>query len=312
MYSTNLDPTYGTMVVTVNVDDTSDDDFIGFVLGYDEGEGEAAGGDYLLISWKQASQRDSSWGRAAEGLTLSSVSGQASDEDLWTLSGDVSEITDAATYGSTGWSSGTDYTFEIDYTPTSLDVSVNGVVQFSETGTFPEGPLGFYTFSQKDVEFTIDAPQVYTDCVVVDTDGDGLNDDEETDTYGTDPNNADSDGDGLNDGDEVNTWSTDPNDSDSDDDGLDDYEEVITHGTDPNDEDTDGDGLSDGDEVNTYGTDPDDNDSDNDGLSDGREVMTEGSDPNDKDTDDDGLTDYTEVITYGTDPTDTDTDGDGL
>ena len=66
----------------------------------------------------------------------------------------------------------------------------------------------------------------------IDSDGDGLSDDEEA-TLGTDPNNADSDGDGLSDGAEVNT-----------------------HGTDPNNPDSDGDGLSDGEEVNTYGTDP--------------------------------------------------------
>ena len=40
----------------------------------------------------------------------------------------------------------------------------------------------------------------------VDTDGDGLFDDDETDTYGTDPNKADTDGDGMNDGDELASW----------------------------------------------------------------------------------------------------------
>ena len=42
-----------------------------------------------------------------------------------------------------------------------------------------------------------------------DTDGDGLLDSEEIDTYGTDPLVADTDGDGLNDGDEVENG-TDP------------------------------------------------------------------------------------------------------
>jgi hypothetical protein len=67
-------------------------------------------------------------------------------------------------------------------------------------------------------------------CTDIDTDGDGICDEDEV-TNGTDPNNPDSDGDGINDGDEI---------------GL---------GTDPTNPDTDGDGVNDGDEV-TLGTDP--------------------------------------------------------
>ncbi|MHC1604037.1 MAG: hypothetical protein ACXQTK_05015, partial [Candidatus Syntropharchaeales archaeon] len=87
-----------------------------------------------------------------------------------------------------------------------------------------------------------------------DTDGDGLNDEEEM-YYGTDPFSDDSDGDGLNDYEEVYSYSTDPNDSDTDSDGLNDYEEVNDYDTDPNDADTDGDGLNDGQEVDSR-TDP--------------------------------------------------------
>jgi len=64
----------------------------------------------------------------------------------------------------------------------------------------------------------------------------------------------DEDGDGLGDEEELNTWSTDPNDADSDDDGLTDGEE-IARGTNPNNHDSDGDGLKDGVEVEA-GTDP--------------------------------------------------------
>ncbi|MFL2860194.1 MAG: hypothetical protein ACJZ85_01485 [Pontiellaceae bacterium] len=67
---------------------------------------------------------------------------------------------------------------------------------------------------------------------VIDSDGDGLSDEDEVDIHLTDPNDADSDNDGLTDGDEVNTYSTDPNDADSDDDDLIDGDEV-TNGTSP-------------------------------------------------------------------------------
>ncbi len=70
----------------------------------------------------------------------------------------------------------------------------------------------------------------------VDTDGDSLTDEQEA-ALGTDPNNPDSDGDGLNDGDEVNTFGTDPLDEDTDDDGFNDNEEIDA-GTDPGDPDS--------------------------------------------------------------------------
>jgi hypothetical protein len=65
-----------------------------------------------------------------------------------------------------------------------------------------------------------------------DTDDDGLNDNEEVNTYYTDPADSDSDGDGLADGDEVNIYGTDPADADTDGDGENDDFELF-QGTDP-------------------------------------------------------------------------------
>ncbi|GGW96886.1 hypothetical protein GCM10007391_33710 [Alteromonas halophila] len=69
-----------------------------------------------------------------------------------------------------------------------------------------------------------------------DADGDGLGDDEELDTWNTDPNNPDSDGDGLLDGEEVSIGSS-PTEEDTDSDGIDDGTEVA-NGTDPTNPDT--------------------------------------------------------------------------
>lgn len=128
----------------------------------------------------------------------------------------------------------------------------------------------------------------------VDTDGDGLTDQEEAE-LGTDPNNADSDDDGLTDSEEVNEYNTDPLNADTDGDGLNDGDEVMSHNTDPLNEDSDGDGINDGDEVNEYRTDPNDEDSDGDGISDYDEVFTHNSDPNNEDSDGDGFTDSEEL-----------------
>lgn len=66
----------------------------------------------------------------------------------------------------------------------------------------------------------------------LDTDGDGLTDEEEIEIYGTNPNDSDSDNDGLSDGAEADVHGTNPLDLDTDGDGFDDGEEV-TAGTNP-------------------------------------------------------------------------------
>ena len=149
----------------------------------------------------------------------------------------------------------------------------------------------------------------------IDTDGDGLTDDEET-GLGTDPLNPDTDGDGLSDGTEVDLagFAACPNPllADSDADGLDDGIEV-TLLLDPCDADFDDDGLADGNE-NALGTNPANPDTDGDGLLDGTEVDTATGgcpDPLVADTDGDTLSDGAEV-TGGTNPCNPDTDGDSV
>jgi hypothetical protein len=88
----------------------------------------------------------------------------------------------------------------------------------------------------------------------VDSDGDGLDDDEEL-SYGTDPYDPDTDNDGLTDGEEV------------------------SNGTDPNDPDTDGDGIIDGDEV-TSDSDPNNGDQDGNGTPDGQDDWDDDGIPN--------------------------------
>ena len=66
----------------------------------------------------------------------------------------------------------------------------------------------------------------------------------------------DSDGDGISDDNEINKYHTDPHKADTDGDGLNDFQEIFFYRTDPNKPDTDGDGLFDGEEVLKYHTDP--------------------------------------------------------
>lgn len=183
-----------------------------------------------------------------------------------------------------------------------------------------------------------------SDPFVADSDGDGLTDYQEMNTYGTNPISADSDNDGDNDSDEISYGSDplDPNSSrdtdldgmndnyeidnliplgcilpqttaDTDGDGLNDKQEFQVLGTNPCLSDTDGDGLTDFEEVNTYLTNPTVADTDGDGLSDGAEVLTHNTNPKVSDSDGDGASDGQEV-SDGTSPTSAssfkDTDGD--
>lgn len=150
------------------------------------------------------------------------------------------------------------------------------------------------------------------DSFPTDTDGDGLGDAWETETFGNlDEDGAgDPDGDGLTNAEEYNLG-TDASDADTDDDGFDDGTEV-TAGTDPldaasfpeGDSDSDGDGLDDDWEIEHFGNITAHNgtdDPDNDGLTNAQEEA-EGTDPLDEDTDGDGFTDGEEVEA-GSDPT---------
>lgn len=78
-----------------------------------------------------------------------------------------------------------------------------------------------------------------------DTDGDGLKDGLEVNTYSSNPLVSDTDGDGLSDGLEVNTYKTGPIAPDTDNDGVDDLREVDVLKTNPLIADTDADGVSD-------------------------------------------------------------------
>ena len=122
-----------------------------------------------------------------------------------------------------------------------------------------------------------------------DTDGDGVTDDDEVTTYGTDPGTWDSDGDDLSDGDELFSAGTDPLVWDTNGDGIADggvetavdADALAAESDAPMDAadaaasttsvDSDADRLADVDEA-TVGTDPASPDSDGDGYYDGDEV----------------------------------------
>lgn len=132
---------------------TSDDDFIGFVLGYDAGDLTNNSADYLLIDWKRGDQTVGGWGFGAAGLAISRVTGAINETEAWSHTGDVSELQRATNLGSTGWVRGQTYTFDLTFTAGLVEVFVNGIKELSVNGSFSDGSFGFYNFSQDRVTY---------------------------------------------------------------------------------------------------------------------------------------------------------------
>lgn len=140
---------------TITVETTSDDDFIGFVLGYKQGDIDGnADTDFILIDWKQGDQ--SGW---EEGMSISRVTGpiQASGTDVtadtWTHTGNVELLARANNLGYTGWEDNTTYDFDLNFTSSYISVYVNDVLELYITGSFSDGAFGFYNFSQQEVRY---------------------------------------------------------------------------------------------------------------------------------------------------------------
>ncbi|MGG7568253.1 hypothetical protein ACQ5SO_19040 [Rhodovulum sp. DZ06] len=143
----------------ITVQTTSDDDFIGFVLGYHAGDLSNASADFLLIDWKQLNQGLYS-GTGTAGLAISRVTGVLGDNSgAWwhDPTNNVNEIQRAATLGATGWADNTTYDFELVFQPTVAQVYVNGALELNITAadagvtSFNNGAFGFYNYSQPNV-----------------------------------------------------------------------------------------------------------------------------------------------------------------
>lgn len=155
----------------IAVNTSSDDDLVGFAVGFQPGDATNPAADYLLIDWKRTSQTYNfgapsctPGSHCPAGLAVSRVRGIPTADELWghvnldtaPCSGpndSVTELARAANLGATGWARRQTYSFRIDFTPTQLDVYVDGFLEISVSGTFPNGRVAFYNFSQQTVDY---------------------------------------------------------------------------------------------------------------------------------------------------------------
>ena len=139
---------------TIEVETTGDDDYIGFFLGYQDGELNSTMADFWMIDWKQNDQS----GGALRGLALSHVTGDIANgpnatNSFWNHTSTVNEVQRATNLGSTGWADNTEYAFDLIFTSTLIEVNVNGVTELSYAGNFSDGAFGFYNYSQDPVRY---------------------------------------------------------------------------------------------------------------------------------------------------------------
>ena len=145
-----------------------DNDFFGLVLGFQPGDTTNPNADYLIIDWKKSNQSynfgtpcGSQYG--AGGIGIIRVRGIPLGPELWahqTLACNpdpqhsVTELARGLTRGSSGWAYGTYYDFTVDYSDTHLRVWVNDILEIDLHGSFPAGRIGFYNYSQANVQYT--------------------------------------------------------------------------------------------------------------------------------------------------------------
>ena len=176
VFVSDVDSVIGQESFQVQVDalESGDDDFFGFVLGFEPGDSTNASPDYLLVDWKRSDQVFAG-NLAQEGLAISRVTGVPADSsvDFWEHSGQVEELQRAVNLGSTGWSSDEQYTFDISISENSVVISVNGTEEFNLTGNFSDGRLAFYAYAQ-DANFATNYGSSSPDVLYGDVNLDGV------------------------------------------------------------------------------------------------------------------------------------------
>jgi len=150
--------------IKVTAAGNGDDDFIGFVLGYNSGEIFSDSADYFLIDWKQGNQAGWDKGLAISHVTDGSSGNNSSTSgSFWQHTANEVDLITRATggLGLTGWADNTEYAFNILFTDMLIEVKVDGLLQLSVTpddvagiSSFSDGSFGFYNYSQANVLYS--------------------------------------------------------------------------------------------------------------------------------------------------------------
>jgi hypothetical protein len=158
----NANQTSYTIQGTWQVQTSSDDDYMGFVFGYQNSS------NFYIFDWKQLSQTYVGT-NAAEGMTIKRFTGATGDglvdlslEEFWENETDLGDMTVLATNHSStaGWVDNVVYTFQLDFNlvPGQFRVRVSEGTELLwdatiDDATFTSGQFGFYNNSQQSVRY---------------------------------------------------------------------------------------------------------------------------------------------------------------
>lgn len=169
--SINGDPTFfvgagsfldTTLRGSIRVNNAGDDDYIGFVFGYQSPAGSGNDMNYVLFDWKQNTQTFGGV-TAQEGFSVNRVNGTITDylPGFWGHNESAPFDVLATNFSTTnGWQVNTDYDFAITYQSNRVSVTLSGGTFATPTtvldvaGTFPAGSFGFYNYSQAGVTYS--------------------------------------------------------------------------------------------------------------------------------------------------------------
>ncbi len=160
-YLNNLNQTSYSMDGSWQVDTRGDDDYMGFVFGYQNSS------NFYLFDWKQGTQGYAG-AAAAEGMTVKKMTGSTGNgltdlslAEFWENENDLGDMDVLAqNHGAgKGWVDGAVYTFHLDFnliagtfTINVKDASNNHLWDITiADSTFTSGQFGFYNYSQQDV-----------------------------------------------------------------------------------------------------------------------------------------------------------------
>lgn len=141
-----------------------DDDFIGFVFGYQNpigGAGPTYPVETWLFDWKRGTQNVSGF-TVQQGRYLSQINGNFNltnqagvGQTFWGhQNAGGFNVAASTTGGGTGWAVGTTYDFELTYLATRTVIVVNNDTFFDFAGCFEPGRFGFYNYSQNPVVYS--------------------------------------------------------------------------------------------------------------------------------------------------------------
>ncbi|NER93261.1 MAG: hypothetical protein F6J86_05390 [Symploca sp. SIO1B1] len=133
-----------TISLTVNAEDSSINNFIGFALNFQPGDAEEdkADADFLLLNWMARSDHQ-------PGLKLSQMKGPVSYLSFFRLP----EVVKAKTLSSAKWEHERDYHFKIVFTKSKLQIWVDNSLEFDLDGNFEDGRFSLFDCAQDLIDF---------------------------------------------------------------------------------------------------------------------------------------------------------------